>query len=127
MPSINKFRIANVNFKNNSRRYDDIVIPVNDRHCIIEGENGDGKTLLTQVLFQTISPNSYFHPANRISRLFEDNDNTTIHSMIEWELDKGNEYDFLITGFSAKDIKKENEEFKLTSYTYPDLILPFCK
>ena len=114
MPSINKFRIANVNFKNNSRRYDDIVIPVNDRHCIIEGENGDGKTLLTQVLFQTISPNSYFHPANRISRLFEDNDNTTIHSMIEWELDKGNEYDFLITGFSAKDIKKENEEFKLT-------------
>lgn len=110
MPSINKLRVANVNFKDNSRRYDDVIIPVNGLNTIIDGENGDGKTLYAQCVFQTIIPNSYFHPANKIARLFEDNNNTTIHSMIEWELDKGNEYDFLITGFCAKDIKKENEE-----------------
>lgn len=112
MPGINKTRVANVNFMNNTRRYDDLVIPMNSLNSLIDGENGDGKTLYAQCIFQSIIPNSYFHPDNTIKKLFKDNSNTTIHSMIEWELDKGNEYDFMITGFCAKDTQKDNTDDK---------------
>lgn len=123
MPGINKVRVTNVNFKRNTRRYDDLIIPMNSLNTLIDGENGDGKTLYAQCAFQSIIPNSYFHPDNTIKKLFKDNSNSTIHSMIEWELDRGNEYDFMITGFCAKDSQKDNEEDKKTFEYFNYVIL----
>lgn len=123
MPGINKVRVTNVNFKRNTRRYDDLIIPMNSLNTLIDGENGDGKTLYAQCAFQSIIPNSYFHPDNTIKKLFKDNSNSTIHSMIEWELDRDNEYDFMITGFCAKDSQKDNEDDKKTFEYFNYVIL----
>lgn len=117
MPSINKVRVSNVVFDHDSRFYDNIVIPVNDGRLLIEAENGSGKTLLMQCILQAVKPGLYFHRKNSerseqptIRHLFKSNNNTTIHSMIEWTLDEGSEYDYMLTGFCAKKINKETEE-----------------
>lgn len=120
MPSINKFRVSNVKFMNDKRFYDDLVICANEGKFLFEGENGDGKTLYMQCVAQSVKPNSYFRKENKIKRLFEENSNTVIHSMMEWSLDEGSEYDYLITGFCAKATKNEEDSsedsFKYFNY-----------
>lgn len=112
MPGWSKVRVANVNFKRNSRRFDDLSLTPDTLNFLLDGENGDGKTLYAQCAVQSIIANSAFHPDNTIRKLYTENNNNVIHSMIEWELDRGNEYDYMITGFCAKDAQRESDENK---------------
>ena len=130
MPSINKLRVSNVLFDNNSRFYDDIVIPVNEGRLLIEAENGSGKTLLMQCILQSVKPMLYFHRKNAehseqptIRNLFRSNQNTTMHSMIEWTLDEDNKYDYMITGFCARKVQKETEEGKVSDIEYFNYVI----
>lgn len=103
MPGINKIRLSNIRYSHGEKFYDDIILNAGDRSFIIDYINGGGKTFLAQCMMQSILPNSKFTTKHPLSEVFDnENKNKTIHSMIEWKLDKGMGYDFLITGFCAR-------------------------
>lgn len=109
MPAINKIRESNIYFDNRSLFYDDLLLDVQGKSFLIELDNGGGKTLLAQLVMQTILPKSQFKPEHPLKELFNsNNNNTTIHSLVEWKLDEGSEFKYLLTGFCARKSERNN-------------------
>ena len=108
MPSINKIRLSNIKYSHGQKYYDDIILDVDGKSFLVEYANGGGKTFLAQCMMQTILPKSHFTAKHPIEELFDnENKNNTIHSLVEWKLDAGSEYKYLVTGFCAR--KKMNQ------------------
>lgn len=114
MPSINRIRVNNVKYNFGTQGYDDFVMRLNGKNTIYDLANGGGKSVLMLLLLQNMLPNSTLDEKQPIEKLFrEGNDNTVIHSLIEWKLEPHyvkNGYRFLTTGFCARKAREEEGE-----------------
>lgn len=109
MPSINRTRLVNTKYNDGNNYYDDFILKLGGAHTLIDMINGLGKTFFLQCMAQPMLPNAKFKQEFPISLLFDkNNDNNTIHSLVEWELDKGSSFKYALVGFCA--YKKEKVE-----------------
>lgn len=117
MPHINRIRVNNVKYNFGTQIYDDFVMRFSCKNTIYDLANGGGKSVLMLLLMQNLIPNSTLDEKQPIEKLFRSgNDNTVIHSLIEWKLDNcyvKNGYKYMTTGFCARKGREsadENEE-----------------
>lgn len=117
MPHINRIRVNNVKYNFGTQFYDDFVMRFSGQNTIYDLANGGGKSVLMLLLLQNLLPNCTLDEKQPIEKLFRSgNDNTTIHSLIEWKLnscDIKNGFQYMTTGFcarKARDAGLEEEE-----------------
>lgn len=122
MPHINRIRVNNVKYNFGTQFYDDFVMRFSGQNTIYDLANGGGKSVLMLLLLQNLLPNCTLDEKQPVEKLFRSgNDNTTIHSLIEWKLnacDVKNGFQYMTTGFcarKAKDTALEDEEGKETA------------
>lgn len=122
MPHINRIRVNNVKYNFGTQFYDDFVMRFSGQNTIYDLANGGGKSVLMLLLLQNLIPNCTLDEKQPIEKLFRSgNDNTVIHSLIEWKLnacDIKNGFQYMTTGFcarKAKDTALEGEEAKETA------------
>lgn len=122
MPRINRIRVNNVNYNFGTQKYDDFVMKMYGKNTIYDLANGGGKSVLMLLLLQNLIPNCTLDEKQPIEKLFRgDSKNTTIHSLIEWELDekdKKDGYVYLTTGFCARKAKQGEQEKDTASIDY---------
>jgi chromosome segregation ATPase len=102
MPHIKSIRLANVYFNNATQFYDDFIMKLEGRNTIYDLENGGGKSLLLQMLLQTVLPKSHLRREKPISLIFQGSKDRTSHSVTEWILEDGSAYKYMMTGFCAR-------------------------
>jgi chromosome segregation ATPase len=102
MPHINSIRLVNVHFNNATQFYDDFRIDPGGLNTTYDLENGGGKSLLLLMLLQTILPKSYLRKEKPVSLLFQGGKDRTSHVAVEWLLEDGGSYQYLLTGFCAR-------------------------
>lgn len=109
MPHINKVRLVNVNFNDAKGIYDDFIMNLNGKSTTYDLMNTGGKSLLLLMMLQTVLPNTYLKANKPVKNIFiGGNTKRTSHCLIEWILDEGYEYQYMLTGFCAR--KKQNSE-----------------
>lgn len=109
MPHIKSIRLANVHFNNATQFYDDFVMELGGKNATYDLENGGGKSLLLLMILQTVLPKSYLRREKPISLLFQGGKDRTSHVAVEWILEEGSSYKYLLTGFCARKRKGSNE------------------
>jgi len=102
MPHINSIRLVNVHFNNATQFYDDFTMRFGGKNSTYDLENGGGKSLLLQLLLQTVLPKSYLRREKPLSLIFQGGKERTSHVAVEWLLEEGEDYKYLLTGFSAR-------------------------
>ena len=105
MPNINRIRVNNVKYNFGTQSYDDFIMKMYGRNTLYDLANGGGKSVLMLLLMQCVIPNSTLDDKQPIEKLFRGNDNTCIHSLIEWKLDDCDIQEglrYMTTGFAAK-------------------------
>lgn len=124
MPHINRIRVNNVKYNFGTQIYDDFVMRFSCKNTIYDLANGGGKSVLMLLLLQNLIPNCTLDEKQPIEKLFRaGNDNTVIHSLIEWKLDNcyiKNGYKYMTTGFCARKAKEtisEDDSIKKESQT----------
>jgi ABC-type Mn2+/Zn2+ transport system ATPase subunit len=98
MPKINRIRLANIQYDNGKKQIPHLMLNLAGEDSLVLLGNGGGKTLLFQLILQTILPNERL--GNRkISDLLQ-SQKFTGHVVVEWLLDSTGEQDhYLCTGF----------------------------
>ena len=109
MPHIKGIRLVNVQFNNATQYYDDFHMAFNGKNATYNLENGGGKSVLFLMMLQTVLPKTYLRKEKPISLIFKGGRDRTSHVVVEWILDDGIGYKYMMTGFSARK-KKENTE-----------------
>jgi hypothetical protein len=102
MPHIREIRLVNVYFNNATQFYDDFNMKLEGKNTTYDLENGGGKSLLLLMLLQTVLPKSYLRKEKPVSLLFQGGKDRTSHVAVEWILEEGSQYKYLLTGFSAR-------------------------
>ncbi|WP_027631034.1 hypothetical protein [Ruminiclostridium cellobioparum] len=102
MPHIKEIRLVNVHFNNATQFYDDFRMKLEGKNATYDLENGGGKSLLLLMLLQTVLPKSYLRKEKPVSLLFQGGKDRTSHVAVEWILEEGSDYKYLLTGFSAR-------------------------
>jgi len=116
MPHIKSIRLVNVHFNNATQFYDDFKMEFGGKNATYDLENGGGKSLLLLMILQTVLPKSFLRREKPVSLLFQGGRERTSHVAVEWILEEGSQYKYLITGFSArkrkgsKDLGSESNE-----------------
>ena len=114
MPHINRIRVNNVKYNFGTQYYDDFVLRLSGKNTIYDLANGGGKSVLMLLLLQNMLPNCTLDEKQPIEKLFRsNNNNTVIHSLIEWRLNDGDikdGYKYMTTGFCARKASKEDSE-----------------
>lgn len=114
MPHINRIRVNNVKYNFKTQFYDDFIMRFSGKNTIYDLANGGGKSVLMLLLLQNMIPNCTLDEKQPIEKLFRSgNGNTTIHSLIEWKLNKDdiqNGYQYMTTGFCARKAKDSSNE-----------------
>ena len=114
MAQINRIRVNNVKYNFGTQYYDDFVMRFSGKNTIYDLANGGGKSVLMLLLLQNMIPNCTLDDKQPIEKLFRSgNDNTTIHSMVEWKLDAcdiQSGYKYMTTGFCARKGRDMGEE-----------------
>ncbi len=108
MPYVNRFRVANVQYNEGRQQYDDFMLTLLGKSTAFEMENGGGKSVLLTMLIQAVLPKTDLSTLskNRYENLFLSTSNDKPHhSVIEWELDAGSQYRYMVTGFCARKTK----------------------
>lgn len=113
MPSINRIRVNNVKYNFGTQFYDDFTMRLHGKNTLYDLANGGGKSVLMLLLLQNMIPNCTLDEKQPIEKLFRTgNGNTTIHSLVEWKLDPGDDsegYRYMTTGFCARKAKEAGE------------------
>lgn len=109
MPHINAIRLVNVYFNNATQFYDDFYMELGGQNTTYDLENGGGKSLLLLMFLQTVLPKSYLRKEKPLSLLFQGGKERTSHVAVEWILEDGSDYKYLLTGFSARKRKGHME------------------
>lgn len=113
MPSINRIRVNNVKYNFGTQFYDDFTMRMHGKNTLYDLANGGGKSVLMLLLMQNMIPNCTLDEKQPIEKLFRTgNGNTTIHSLVEWKLDPGEDsegYRYMTTGFCARKAKDVSE------------------
>lgn len=105
MPHIKSIRLVNVHFNNATQFYDDFKMKFEGKNATYDLENGGGKSLLLLMILQTVLPKAFLRKEKPVSLIFQGGKDRTSHSVIEWILEEGSQYKYLITGFSARKRK----------------------
>lgn len=109
MPNINRIRVNNVKYNFGTQFYDDFTMRLYGKNTLYDLANGGGKSILMLLLMQNMLPNCTLDEKQPIEKLFRTgNNNTTIHSLVEWKLDEGDTeegYRYVTTGFCARKAK----------------------
>lgn len=124
MPYINRIRVNNVKYNFGTQFYDDFVMRFSGKNAIYDLANGGGKSVLMLLLLQNLLPNCTLDEKQPVEKLFRaGNDNTVIHSLIEWKLnpcDVKNGFQYMTTGFCARKARdhgvEENSETASVEY-----------
>lgn len=109
MPHINSIRLVNVYFNNATQFYDDFRMDLAGKNTTYDLENGGGKSLLLQMVLQTVLPKTYLRREKPVSLLFQGGKDRTSHVVVDWILDEGSAYRYLLTGFSARKRKSSQD------------------
>lgn len=113
MPHINRIRVNNVKYNFGTQYYDDFIMRFSGKNTIYDLANGGGKSVLMLLLMQNLIPNCTLDEKQPIEKLFRSgNENTTIHSLIEWKLNPchvKNGFQYMTTGFCARKAKSTLE------------------
>lgn len=109
MPHIKSIRLANVHFNNATQFYDDFKMELGGKNATYDLENGGGKSLLLLMMLQTVLPKSYLRKEKPIILLFQGGKDRTSHVAVEWILEEGSGYKYLLTGFCARKRKGSGE------------------
>jgi len=109
MPHIKSIRLVNVHFNNATQFYDDFKMELGGKNTAYDLDNGGGKSLLLLMILQTVLPKSYLRREKPLSLLFQGGKERTSHAAVEWILDEGSVYKYLLTGFSARKRKGSSE------------------
>ncbi len=113
MPHINRIRVNNVKYNFGTQFYDDFVMRFDGRNALYDLANGGGKSVLMLLLFQNLIPNCTLDDKQPIEKLFRTGEgSTTIHSLVEWKLDAGEAYKYMLTGFCARKAKEDDSREK---------------
>jgi len=110
MPHINSIRLVNVYFNNATQFYDDFRMDLAGKNTTYDLENGGGKSLLLQMILQTVLPKTYLRREKPVSLLFQGGKDRTSHVVVDWILDEGSAYRYLLTGFSARRRKSSQDQ-----------------
>lgn len=118
MPYINRLRLVNVQYNGGRQMYEDFMLTMLGKSVVYDMENGGGKSVLMNMLIQSVLPKTDLSDLeeNKYESLFKGAANDKPHhSLIEWELDEGSDYRYMVTGFCARKAKssingKDNEE-----------------
>lgn len=114
MPHINRIRVNNVKYNFGTQFYDDFVLRLSGRNTIYDLANGGGKSVLMLLLLQNLIPNCTLDEKQPVEKLFRSGSgSTTIHSLIEWKLNKNdvkNGFQYMTTGFCARKAKDSRSE-----------------
>lgn len=102
MPHIKSIRLVNVHFNNATQFYDDFSMELGGMNTTYDLENGGGKSLLLLMVLQTVLPKSFLRREKPLSLLFQGGKDRTSHVAVEWILEEGSGYKYLLTGFSAR-------------------------
>lgn len=102
MPHIKSIRLSNVHFNNATQFYDDFKMEPAGKNTTYDLENGGGKSLLLLLILQTVLPKTYLRKEKPISLLFQGGKDRTSHVAVEWILEEGSGYKYLLTGFCAR-------------------------
>lgn len=104
MPHIKSIRLVNVQYNNETQMYDDFYMDFNGEDSVFSLRNGGGKTILFQMILQTVLPKAYLSKEKPLALIFEgkNGNNRTSHVVVEWMLEDDSPYPYLITGFSAR-------------------------
>lgn len=105
MPHIQSIRLVNVHFNNATQFYDDFLMVLEGGNTTYDLENGGGKSLLLQMILQTVLPKSYLRKEKPLSLIFQGGKERTSHVVVEWILETGSPYRYLLTGFCARKRK----------------------
>ena len=109
MPHLKSIRLVNVYFNNATQFYDDFIMRLEGKDTTYDLENGGGKSLLLQMLLQTVLPKSYLRKEKPVSLIFQGGKDRTSHSAAEWILEDGSGYKYLMTGFCARKRRSSSE------------------
>ncbi|MDD2215438.1 MAG: hypothetical protein PHR60_04185 [Eubacteriales bacterium] len=109
MPHINSIRLTNVHFNNATQLYDDFRMELGGKNTTYDLENGGGKSLLLQLILQTVLPKSYLRKEKPVSLIFQGVKDKTSHVAVEWILEEGSGYKYLLTGFCVRKRRGSGE------------------
>lgn len=116
MPSINRIRVNNVKYNFGTQFYDDFTMRMHGKNTLYDLANGGGKSVLMLLLLQNMIPNCTLDEKQPVEKLFRTgNNNTTIHSLVEWKLDEADSkegYRYMTTGFCARKAKDAEGELE---------------
>lgn len=111
MPHINRIRLVNVNFNNAISKYDDFMMRFDGKSATYDLINSGGKSVLLLMLLQTVLPNTYLKSDRPLKNIFQGgNPRRTSHCLVEWILDDGYQYKYMLTGFCARKKQANGEE-----------------
>lgn len=111
MPHINRVRLVNVNFNNAISKYDNFMMDFGGKSATYDLINSGGKSVLLLMLLQTVLPNTYLKSDRPLKNIFQGgNPRRTSHCLVEWILDEGYQYKYMLTGFCARKKQVESEE-----------------
>jgi len=109
MPHINSIRLVNVHFNNATQFYEDFRMELGGNNTTYDLENGGGKSLLLLMLLQTVLPKTNLRREKPVSLIFQGGKDRTSHAAVEWLLEEGSDYKYILTGFSARKRKGPGE------------------
>lgn len=122
MPHINRIRVNNVKYNFGTQFYDDFIMRFSGKNTIYDLANGGGKSVLMLLLLQNLIPNCTLDEKQPVEKLFRSgNGSNTIHSMVEWKLDKENikdNFKYMMTGFCARKSREEESDGDNASIDY---------
>lgn len=112
MPTISKIRLCNIIYEGGKKRYNDETFIPDGNNTAFILENGGGKTVLVQMILQSVLPTVKHADRNIRETLSLDTD--AAHIAVEWIL---NEHPrrYLVTGVT---LFTKNKELKNHLYTY---------
>lgn len=110
MPHINRIRLVDVAFNDAKSFYDDFIMVFNQKSATFDLENGGGKSVLLMMLLQVVLPNVSLREDKPFKNIFLGGKDRTSHVLVEWSLDEGSPYKYLLTGFCARKSRSGSNE-----------------
>lgn len=117
MPRINRIRLGNIIYDHGKKHIGDICFSLGGQDTVFLLGNGGGKTLLAQLVLQTILPNARL--GNRKLADLLQSQRFTGHVAVEWRLDStGRAEQYLCTGFCFTNGLTPEEPIRYFNYLF---------
>ncbi|PKM74892.1 MAG: hypothetical protein CVU92_04130 [Firmicutes bacterium HGW-Firmicutes-17] len=115
MPKINRIRISNITF-DKKRIVDELYSTADGENVLINLANGSGKSVLVQLMLQTILPKVKIH--GRSVEAYLPTDRSTAYVMLEWKLDNTVQSSYFLTGIAMCLGGNDENNSKLKYFTF---------